>query len=135
MVDSISTQGFLSVHLVQLGQRIDSVYSRSMSPTRDPIPVDKVGDLAPNFLHNTGVIASHSTPDIRSSILDVLPVGGIDANRFHFDKHPVVMEYGHENVTDCGSLQLHHNDSFGGGSSGGHLAMESTILREECNEL
>lgn len=106
-----------------------------MNPTRDPIPFGKVGDLAPNLLHNAGVIASHSAPNIRSSILDVLPVGGIDANCFHFDKHPVVMEYGHENVADCGSLQLHHNDSFGGGGGGGgssghlHLAMGITILR------
>ena len=102
-----------------------------MNPGRDPIPFDQIGDLTPNFLHNAGVIASHSTPDIRSSILDVLPVGGIDANRLHFDKHPVVMEYGHEDVADCGSLQLHHSDSLGGGSSsygrGGHLHLAMDI--------
>lgn len=75
-----------------------------MNPAHDTIALCKVGDFSSNLLHNSGMIASHSAPDIRSSITDVLSVSGIDANRFNFDEHPVIMHYGH----------VHHNDSFGG---------------------
>ena len=98
-----------------------------MNPTRDTITFWKVGDFTPNLLHNASVIASHSAPDIRSSIPDVLPVGGIDPNRFNLDEHPVIMNYGHEHITDCSFLQLHHNDSFGGS----HLGNESSDRRIE----
>lgn len=85
-----------------------------MNPTRDTITLYKVGDFTPNLLHNAGVIASYSAPDICSSVTDVLPVGGIDSNGFDFDEDPVIMNHGHEHIANRGNLQLHHNDSFGG---------------------
>lgn len=75
-----------------------------MNPASDTIPLYKVRDFTPDFLHNAGVIASHSAPYICSSITDVLPVGRIDSNRFDFDEHPVIMYHGHEHIADHGNL-------------------------------
>lgn len=90
----------------------------------------KVGDFAPDLLHSAGLIASHSAPNIRSSITDVLPVGGIDASCLNFDEHPVIMHYRHEHIVDRHNLQLHHNDSFGGSHLGNGNILVIGILRK-----
>lgn len=91
-----------------------------MNKARDAIPNLPLGLTGMDSMHDTGIIAANPGAGVCVAVVDVLPVGGVEADGVDLGEDPTLARLGDGNVADGDGVELGVDDD---GLLGRHLAL------------
>lgn len=100
-----------------------------MDYTANPVALlESLGNLGTNFLNDTSIVTPDSRARFSEAEVDMLPVGGVQANGIDLDEDIIVSELGLRDLLDSSLALLNEYDSLGSHDVG-LCCCEATVLR------